>query len=97
MEATCVYDEERNIIDVLYDDGKQARILCGMIEDALDVGIIGESRMIWLKDNRPRRLCGNDADRPITGLPGYVHEELFQATKTAGRKDYAKNWQASLC
>ena len=46
MEVTCVYDEERNIIDIFYDNGKQARILCGMIEDALDMGMVAESRMI---------------------------------------------------
>ena len=51
MIANCIFDEDRNIIDVVFEDGKQTRILCSPIEDAIETSLIGESRMIWLKNN----------------------------------------------
>ena len=69
MIANCIFDEDRNIIDVVFEDGKQVRILCSPIEDVIETSLIGESRMIWLKDND----LEDYAEMVLTGrLQGYL-------------------------
>jgi len=50
---TCTYNAENDTLDMLTTNGSKMNILCAVIEDSIHTGIIGRSKLIWLKDNEP--------------------------------------------
>lgn len=47
------YHEDNNTIDIINKDGTKTCLLCTTIEDSLYTGIIGRSKLVWLKENGP--------------------------------------------
>lgn len=53
MKIKYIYNDENNVIKVLYDNEKICDVDCYIIDESIQTNMIGESRLIWLKDNDP--------------------------------------------
>lgn len=58
-----IYHEENDTIDISATDSTKTYLLCAAIENSLHTGIIGRSKLTWLKENEPSTY----ADLAITG------------------------------
>lgn len=58
-----IYHDENDTIDIFAKDGTKTYLLCATIEDSLHTGIIGHSKLVWLKENEPSAY----AELAITG------------------------------
>lgn len=46
----CQYDENSDVMTVVFADGKTCRLNCSEIEATLDTNAAARSRLIWLKE-----------------------------------------------
>lgn len=49
----CVYDDDNDTIQTVYDNGNTLYLKCSEIEEKLDTTIISRARLQWLLDNDP--------------------------------------------
>lgn len=71
-----IYHEDNDTIDILNKDGTKTCLLCAAIEDSLHTGIIGRSKLVWLKENEPPTY----AELAIKGrLQEYIDHQYTQS------------------
>lgn len=49
----CHYNEDHDVMTVVFADGTTCRLNCSEIEATLDTNAAARSRLIWLKEKEP--------------------------------------------
>lgn len=49
----CHYNEDHDVMKVVFADGTMRCLHCAEVEATLDMHMVARSRLIWLKENEP--------------------------------------------